>query len=179
MSHPEQIQFVEKVKNRFPNYFQNKSILEVGSLNINGTVRIFFEQCFYIGIDVGPGPGVDIVCEGQKFSAAENTFDTVISCECFEHNPHWVDTFSNMHRLCKSDGLIIMSCATTGRKEHGTARTEPASSPLTINLGWDYYKNLTEQDFLANFDLKKMFSMYEFTTNPKSHDLYFWGLKHA
>jgi 2-polyprenyl-3-methyl-5-hydroxy-6-metoxy-1,4-benzoquinol methylase len=38
---------------------------------------------------------------------ASNSFDTVASCECFEHNPEWAKTFENMHRMCKPEWLGI------------------------------------------------------------------------
>ena len=177
MSHIQQINFVRGLAEAYPDNFSGCSVLEVGSLNINGTVRQFFTGCDYIGLDVGPGRGVDIVCEGQDYDADDNTFKTVVSCECFEHNPFWVETFLNMHRLCKKTGLVIMSCATTGRKEHGTTRSEPATSPLTLAKGWNYYRNLTEQDFRESFDLDAMFSFYKFSVDSNVHDLYFHGIK--
>ena len=175
MAHREQFQFIQKVKNLYPTYFSTSKVLEVGSLNINGSVRQFFTECDYIGIDVGPGLDVDLVVQGQDYDGPDDYFDVVISCECFEHNPYWVETFRNMHRVCKPNGLIIMTCATTGRAEHGTARTSPQDSPLTTLAGWDYYKNLTEQDFLDNFNLSEMFSSFEFDINSQFHDLYFVG----
>jgi len=57
-------------------------VLEVGSLNINGTVRDFFDAEEYIGIDIGEGPGVDVVSGGHKYKSKKK-FDCVISCECF------------------------------------------------------------------------------------------------
>ena len=176
MSHPEQLQFVTSVKEKYPLKFRNAKVLEVGSLDINGSVRQFFTSCTYIGIDVGEGRGVDVVAEGQSYDGKTNSFDTTISCECFEHNPHWVDTFNNMIRMTKKGGLIIMTCATTGRPEHGTTRTKPKDSPLTIGKGWDYYQNLTEDDFTTAIDLSK-FSTYEFSTDDIAKDLYFYGIK--
>lgn len=177
MSHPAQMLYINSLREKFFDNFIEKKVLEVGSLNINGTVRVFFKDCDYTGIDVGAGPHVDIVCEGQNYDAPDNTFDTVISCECFEHNPFWVETFINMHRMCKDNGLVIMTCATTGRPEHGTHATSPQDSPLTISKGWNYYKNLTESDFCDTIDLSELFSNYEFSTNTSSKDLYFWGIK--
>lgn len=175
MAHKEQRDFIEKIKNKFPHFFQNKKILEIGSLNINGTVRDFFVDCNYFGIDVGEGPGVDLVCPGQDYDAPDLTYDLVCSTECFEHNPYWVETFQNMIRMCKIGGLVFFTCASEGRPEHGTRRSEPESSPFTVD--WDYYKNLNETDFTDRFVLDSLFSEYKFEYNQYAKDLYFYGVK--
>lgn len=177
MSHPQQLNFIKDVKEKFNSKFLNSKILEIGSLNINGSVRPFFENCEYIGIDLGKGPGVDVVCEGQNYNEADNTFDVTISCECFEHNPYWLETFKNMIRLCKPGGIVIFSCATTGRKEHGTTKTSPNDSPLSIGKGWEYYKNLVEEDFTSVLNFDNNFIEFNFSTNTSSKDLYFYGIK--
>lgn len=177
MSHPQQMNFFSQVKAIAPQFFENRRVVEIGSLDINGTIRKFFENCQYVGVDVGPGPGVDIVCEGQHYAGDSNSFDVAASAECFEHNPHWIATFANMLRLVRPGGLIIVSCATTGRPEHGTTRTSPGDSPLTIGRGWEYYLNLTEEDFRANFNFDNLFLDYRFVINDASHDLYFVGTK--
>ena len=177
MAHQQQFDYIQELRSKLPSYFSKKKVLEVGSLDINGSIRGFFHDCDYLGIDVAKGPGVDLVCEGQDLDHEDNTYDTVGSCECFEHNPHWVETFKNMHRMAKPGGLVFMTCATTGRPEHGTSKTSPHASPLTVEKGWDYYKNLTEKDFTEGMDLEGMFSGYKFEVNHVSHDLYFYGIK--
>jgi hypothetical protein len=82
-----------------------------------------------------------------------------------------------MHRMVKPNGLVVMTCATTGRPEHGTSRTTPNDSPLTTNIGWDYYKNLTEEDFRNKLDIDNMFSTYKFEVESANKDLYFYGFK--
>lgn len=178
MSHKQQLDFVQSVKQQFPNYFVKSNVLEIGSLDINGSVRQFFTNCAYIGLDIGPGPGVDVVGLGHEYDMPDSTFDCVISCECFEHDPYYEKTFTNMIRLCRSGGLILFSCATVGRAEHGTSQCEPQSSPLTAAIGWNYYKNLIDKDFLDHFDIEETFSYYKFATNSEVHDLYFYGIKH-
>ena len=123
-------------------YFSNAKVLEIGSLDINGSVRRLFKQCNYTGIDVGLGEGVDKVAKGENFSADANTYKTIISCECMEHNPEYDKTWLNMVRLLSRDGLMIMTCATYGRRQHGTLESNPADSPLTIGIGQNYYRNL-------------------------------------
>ena len=142
MAHPAQNEFIGRIRDIFPGHFRHARVLEIGSLDINGTIRGLFTDCDYTGIDVGPGPGVDVVCAGQDFDAPDESYDVVISCEAMEHNPYWAETFTNMVRLAKPGGLVLMTCATLGRKEHGTTRTTPADSPLTVAKGWDYYRNL-------------------------------------
>ena len=172
MAHPEQRDFLTKLRNQYPQWFTGVSVLEVGSLNINGTVRDFFQPVTYLGVDVGPGPGVDLIAEGQNLDYPNNHFDIAISAECFEHNPHWQATFANMHRMAR---VTIFTCASEGRPVHGTHDAHPTSSPLTLD--WDYYRNLTAADFEQAFDLPSMFIEHEFEYNPASCDLYFWGIK--
>lgn len=177
MAHKEQLEFMSLIRQEFPTRFNSRRVLEVGSLDINGSVRSTFNQCDYVGIDVAPGPGVDVVSQGQDYGAPDASFDVVVSCEVMEHNPHWIKTMRNMVRLCKPDGMIIMTCATLGRKEHGTARTSPDASPLTVNLGWDYYRNLAIDDFNKKQVVDDI--DHAFMYNWLSHDLYMIGFKGA
>jgi len=171
MSHIQQLDFVARVKAMHPEYFTGKRVVEIGSLNINGTVRGLFDAAAqYVGCDLGEGPGVDIVCKGHELPYADGSFDVAISCECFEHDQHWEQTFKKMIDLVGDGGLVIFSCATIGRPEHGTSRTSPADAPFTN----DYYRNLEEKDFEQ---FKSFFKSHAFETITWPCDLYFWGLK--
>lgn len=170
LSHPAQMAFVASLKAQFPDYFIRKEVLEVGSLNINGSIREFFEQCTYVGVDLGKGKDVDVVARGEDLAYPDESFDVVASCECFEHNPEWVATLKNMIRMCSD--LVFFSCATTGRAEHGTRRSNPHDAPFC----GDYYRNLTEEDVRQEINLS-VFKEYQFLTNDTAKDLYFWGLK--
>ena len=77
-----------------------------------------------------------------------------------------------MHRMSRN--VVVVTCASTGRLEHGTRRTSPEGSPGTGLSG--YYRNLTAADFAA-IDLATMFRAWEFFYAPYSHDLYFIGWK--
>jgi SAM-dependent methyltransferase len=177
MAHKQQLDFVHMSSSQLPQYFCGAAVLEIGSLDISGSVRQFYRDCSYTGIDVAQGKGVDVVCQGQDFGASDGSFDQVISCEAMEHNPSWRETFENMIRLTKEGGLVVMTCATYGRPEHGTTRTMPEASPLTVEKGWDYYKNLGSSDFVKVFNFQKSFSSYRFWSNWSSKDLYFIGLR--
>lgn len=179
MAHAQQNRFIAFVKKIHPEYFQNIRCLEIGALDINGSVRENFQECDYIGIDLQIDQGVDMACKGEDFPGAANSYDTVISCECMEHNPAYEKTWLNMMRVMKEDGLMIMTCASPGRAQHGTSRSDPRSSPLTVQIGQDYYKNLTAQDFQF-VKLDHFFSRHVFFIDYSHADLLFFGLgRHA
>jgi SAM-dependent methyltransferase len=177
MAHADQFEFITLIKQHFPGFFQGTKVLEIGSLDINGSVRSFFETTNYTGVDVAAGPGVDEVCQGQLVGYPSGVFDVGISCECLEHNPFWVETVSNIFRMTKPGGLVIISCATTGRAEHGTTRTSGTDSPLSIGIGWEYYRNVSMADFKSSFNLDYWCQDYLLLPNWHNCDLYFVGLK--
>jgi tetratricopeptide (TPR) repeat protein len=171
--HWEQTQFVRSVRALVPQFFEDSSVLEIGSYNINGSVRPIFTPGVYIGVDLVPGPSVDIVGSGDEI-LLDRRFDTTISCECFEHNPRYLETFRNMVRHARPGGMVLFSCASTGRAEHGTSRTTPLDSPGTVARGWSYYRNLVPADFDYDF-LNTAFCQFRFFDNRGSNDLYFVG----
>lgn len=177
MAHPEQIVFCQSVLARHPERFVNKRVLDVGSLDINGNNRYLFTGGAYTGIDVGPGRNVDIVCKGHEFAAEDASYDVIVSTECFEHDMFYPETLRNILRMLKPEGLFLFTCATTGRPEHGTRRSEPSSAPLLSGEWSDYYKNLTEADIREVLDVDACFSEYAFSVNERSKDLYFYGIK--
>ena len=175
MAHEAQQNFIHRVKTNLPSFFNDVKVLEVGSGNINGTVRgVFTNTKMYIGLDLAPGDCVDVICSGHIYDTDER-FDISISTECFEHDEHWHETFLNMVRLTKSGGLIVFTCASYDRPEHGTQRTTPQDS-LSSHLS-DYYKNLGPTEFESSINMKDIFSDYAFEVNKAPSDLYFWGLK--
>jgi SAM-dependent methyltransferase len=178
MAHFQQLKFVEIIAKNFPDFFNSKKILEVGSWNANGSIRDNFKECNYIGVDVTQGPGVDVVCPGEKIQYANDSFDLVISCECFEHNPNWKETFLNMHRMLKNGGMFILTCATLGRGEHGTSRRSPDASLTVLNGQIDYYKNISKKD-LYELNLDELFDVFKVYYNIYSADLYFIGIKNS
>lgn len=178
MAHLEQLTFVNILSKKIYRHISHLDILEIGSYDVNGSIRQFFQNGNYIGVDLIEGKGVDIVGDGHTLDFSNESFDLVISCESFEHNPFWKDTFLNMIRMTKKGGLVVFTCATKGRPEHGTTRTNSVDSPGTIQMDWDYYQNLERKDFLKEIsDFKKYFNRYIFMTNTQSKDLYFIGIK--
>jgi SAM-dependent methyltransferase len=178
--HEQARRFTLHVKNALSNFFKNKIVLDVGSGDINGNNKFLFENCEYHANDVFSAPNVTIVSKTSALPFADEMFDTIISTECFEHDPEYVESFRKIVRMLKPNGLFLFTCASTGRPEHGTRRTSPNDSYGTIGNvdGWtDYYKNLTFEDLDLAINVKETFSSYITYYNPESHDLYFAGVK--
>jgi SAM-dependent methyltransferase len=178
--HTEARNFTLFVKRIFRDFFINKNVLDVGSGDINGNNRFLFENCIYNGNDVIAAKNVTIVSKTKDLPFPDNTFDTIISTECFEHDPEYKESFIKIYNMLKSDGLFCFSCASTGRKEHGTRRTSPTESYGTVGQlsdMSDYYKNITEIDLNDVLKLNELFSVWDTYYNSKSFDLYFVGIK--
>lgn len=177
MAHYQQLQFVEIAARHMAADWAGLRVLEIGSADVNGSIRPFFPRSNYTGVDLSAGPGVDVIAPGHELALADDSVDLAISCECFEHNPRWCETSVNMHRMTKPGGVVLVTCASRGRLEHGTTRTRPEESPGSQSVGWDYYRNLNREDFERRLDLAALFEAHAFFQNAVSHDLYFVGRK--
>jgi len=93
-----------------------ENILEVGSLDVNGTLRDFQpSDSKWIGIDLEPGKGVDIVIERASiFPFEDQSFDLVVATSIFEHDPMFWITFNEMVRVTKDGGFIYVSAPSNG-----------------------------------------------------------------
>jgi SAM-dependent methyltransferase len=178
--HREAKEFTLFVKKILSHYFVNKIVLDVGSGDINGNNRHLFEDCEYEGNDVIEANNVTIVSKTKDLPFEDNFFDTIISTECFEHDPEYKDSFIKIYKMLKPNGLFCFTCAGWGRPEHGTRRTSPQDSLGTIGNKEDmidYYKNLTIIDVNEVLDLHKNFIVWDSYYNSNSRDLYFVGIK--
>lgn len=172
--------FTVFVKNILGPYFVNSRVLDVGSGDINGNNRFLFENCEYHGNDVIPANNVTIVSKTKDLPFEDESFDTIVSTECFEHDPEYAESWKKIYRMLRPGGLFVFTCASTGRHEHGTRRTSPNDSYGTIGQledMVDYYKNLTELDLDKVLNLNDSFTVWDTYYNGGSRDLYFVGIK--
>lgn len=178
--HWEARHFTMFVKQTLSDFFANKRVLDVGSGDINGNNRYLFDNCHYDGNDVIEANNVTIVSKTKDLPFVNHLFDTIISTECFEHDPEYAESFVKIYNMLKPGGLFCFTCASTDRPEHGTRRTTPGDSYGTIgNLDdmSDYYKNLTAQDVNDVMPFNQLFSAWDTYYNDASKDLYFIGIK--
>jgi hypothetical protein len=161
--HLEAMRFVMRMKAIFPDYFKTKTrkVVEIGSYNVNGGVKWLFDSPGYFGVDIYKGKGVDIVCDGHNVRIKAETY---ISVECFEHDVNWKKTLQRM--IDNTTECLIISCAYTGREEHGTRSRNPEESPATTS----YYRNLSWGDL---FDvIRPQFPYVRFWVDEKHCDIY-------
>lgn len=166
MAHYEQSEFCMRIRDRWPHLFENKRVLDCGSLDINGNNRHLFTGGLYLGIDIINGPNVDTISLIHEYDNGK--FDVVISTECFEHDSNLDMTLSHITKMISKEGLFLFTCATTGRHEHGTIKCEPSLSPGTNH----YYKNVVPEDVIPY--LEQSFRCWGIEIQHT--DLYGWGL---
>ncbi len=180
MAHAAQLQFVQRVKSLYNPYFADKRVLEVGSLNVNGSVRPYFRRCEYTGIDYVDGPGVDIPVGVEEYEHSyytrEGKFDVVVCCEVLEHDPCAFSSLVCMFSMLKLGGLFIMTCANEARPEHGTTRTGSVWGPNP-----DFYRGVSLYLFSTWMeqiqDEGNQLDVLHIEENHQAQDLYAYAIK--
>lgn len=167
--HKQVLTFINRVKARYPQSFTKKEVLDCGSLDINGTNRLFFTHCNYTGLDIIAGKNVDVVSPVHLFEPLRQ-FDTIISTEMLEHDRHWEQSLNSMFALLKPGGLIVITAAGFGRPEHGTTASSPESSPATNS----YYQNVSAEMIARGLPLD---SFTQWDISYLNHDIRFYGIK--
>lgn len=176
MAHPAQLDFFAMAHLFFPNHFEGR-VIDIGSLDINGGPHRNISPREYVGVDLAEGPNVNLVSRGEDVDLPSGHFDVAMSSECFEHNPNWRDTFRNMYRLTRPGGLVVFSCATWGRPEHGTTRSDGGySAPFVVEQGSEHYENVSELSVLG-ISARLGFSEAWTLVEPAHCDLFFAGLR--
>jgi SAM-dependent methyltransferase len=91
-------------------------ILDVGAMDINGTLRPYVPaKSIYTGIDLKPGPGVDIVIdEFAGLRHLDDTYDLIVCTSCFEHDMMFWNSFLEMVKLTKPGGFIYINAPSNG-----------------------------------------------------------------
>ncbi len=145
----------------------NFDILEIGSLDINGSVRTFLSPFAntYHGIDMQEGPGVDEIADASEF-VRPDSFDVVVCCETFEHTPAWKQIIQNAMTSLRDGGIFITTMAGEGRPPHSAIDTNEIRE-------WEHYANIGEWELRQT--LKGFFK--ESVTNVLGTDLRAWAVK--
>lgn len=93
-------------------------VLEVGSSDVNGTIRPHFKAERYIGVDVVEGRGVDLVVALAVFPFATDTFAVVVSTEMLEHTEFPAIVLLEMKRVLRPGGVMLLTTRSEGFPPH-------------------------------------------------------------
>jgi len=98
-------------------------VVEAGSFDVNGSLRPLVEAhrpACYIGTDMRPGPGVDVVCPAGDLPAkfGDSCAGLVISTEMLEHAEHWQDAMAGMIGILAPGGVLLLTTRSEGFGYH-------------------------------------------------------------
>ena len=89
------------------------TVLEIGCRNVTGITRrdLFPHRKEYVGFDVHPGDGVDVVGDSHRLSAylPENNFDLVYTISVFEHLMFPWKAVLEINKVMKVGGYVFIS----------------------------------------------------------------------
>jgi len=93
------------------------TILEIGAMNVNGSLRDAAPDAVtYIGLDLEPGPGVDLVtAPGAALPLRDGAVDVTIASSVFEHDRQFWRTFTDMCRVTRPGGYIYINAPSNGQ----------------------------------------------------------------
>lgn len=111
------------MRNLTKDEIKGKSVVEIGSKNVNGSLRSYIESLGpskYIGVDIENGIGVDVVCDAEDIvdKFGYESFDIVICTELLEHIKDWKLVISNLKYIVRPNGLILITTRSLGFPRH-------------------------------------------------------------
>ena len=102
---------------------KDKSIIEVGSYNVNGSLREMIQNMnpkSYLGVDMELGLGVDRICKADELikEFGSESFDLVVSTEMLEHVENWKEIIHNLKNILKVGGTLLITTRSKGFPYH-------------------------------------------------------------
>jgi SAM-dependent methyltransferase len=96
--------------------FAEGTVVEIGSQDVNGSLRsVCPAHLKYIGLDMVPGKGVDIVItDPYRLPLADASVDIVVASSCFEHSQMFWLLFLEVLRVLKPAGLFYLNVPSNG-----------------------------------------------------------------
>ena len=115
--HESSMNLMKNFVNNFLDINKELKIVDIGSLDINGSYKSLFENenWEYIGLDIEEGKNVNIVLENENELLFDNdSIDVVISGQAFEHMEFpWI-VIKEVSRTLKPNGLACIIAPSSG-----------------------------------------------------------------
>lgn len=157
--------------------------LDIGGADVNGSARGLI-PCVdrWVGLDVAPGPGVDLVADATDWvtlyhTMTANAFDVVLCTEVLEHVAQYQRIIENAWRLLAPSGFAFFTAAATNgqtwaRRPHGArGELDPPHGEHYANV--NVVDLATYLNWLVGGNDEKL-GDYGLTVNPNPGDVYFW-----
>lgn len=143
-------------------------ILDLGGRDINGGIRdLFPDDSIWMGVDIEPGPGVDLVRDCTRpWPDMNDLFNVVVCTEVLEHVEKWRDLVRTCSQALAPNGILLLTCASEGRRPHG------ASGAMWPADG-EWYQNVSPEDLAEH--LGDLFRYSAVRYNPNPGDAYAWA----
>ena len=94
------------------------TIVDLGSCDYNGSYRALFDlpPWRYLGVDLQPGPNVDLVLRDPYFwrELKSGSVDVLVSGQTFEHTEFFWETILEIARVLKPEGLCCLIAPASG-----------------------------------------------------------------
>lgn len=90
-------------------------VVEIGSYQVEDqeeliNLRQFFPGQPYLGLDIRPGPGVDLVGSVEDLPLETASVGTVLAFSAFEHVQRFWVGFEEVRRVLRPDGVFLVCC---------------------------------------------------------------------
>lgn len=115
--HTSSLEHVDRLVRKYLDEHDELSVFDLGSLDINGTYKPFFNKPHwrYTGIDLTPGANVDIVLTSPyRLPLPSASADIVISGQAFEHIEFFWLTWLEIARVLKPSGMVFLLAPSRG-----------------------------------------------------------------
>ena len=159
--HPEIIEWVNEARRLAR---PGARVVEVGSGDMNGTVRQLFPASDYVGVDLRIGAGMEILGDARALPLQSDSCDLVLCLSVLEHVRCWRRIVLEIGRVLRLKGVAIITAAATGYPEHAG--------------GTDYYGAIPPWRLAALFQLH--WRRWSLTAEPNSlgfPDVKAWAIK--
>ena len=104
---------MEFVRDCLADYPIKGKVLELGSMDVNGSVRDLFadRERFptYVGVDMQKGKGVDVVAMANDLPQGDRSVSVVVTTEMLEHDPRPWETIMETSRVLAAGGWFIVT----------------------------------------------------------------------
>lgn len=153
-------EWTKKMRLEFP--YKAERVLDIGSLNVNGSVKEYFNDALeYIGIDFREGKDVDYVMNAHDITEKfiPSSFNTVVCMDMLEHDDQFWITIKNINDVLKVGGHLFVVMPTINFPIHNHP-----------NDYWRATESAFKEVIFKGYELLNMETVYTKDKNGNNYD---------